>query len=149
MNTGKCIKKMNILRHTVMMLLVYSVLLSFANAADEKAVKKPAEARVKPLVVMKQAEINGRVFFLAEDDKDYVASKLSIKVIDLEDDTVIQTTITDENGRYKLKNLDAGEYRFMVGLLRLKLRVEDSAGVGKSIPKTILVFIPVELGGKR
>ena len=150
--TDKGVMDMNMmLRQFLALFLMFSGILLPVFSAEEKEVEISDDIRAKPLVVMKQAEINGRVFFLAEDDEDYVASDLIIKVLTEDEEKVIQETTTDENGRYVLKNLDAGKYRFMVGLLRLRLRVEDSTeAVGKEkVSKKILVFIPVALGGRR
>ena len=120
------------------------------SSLDVRAEKRKQSAR-PPLVVMKQAEISGKVFFLIDDDTDAAASDIEVKVFDLGDEKLLQETTTDEVGRYALKNLDSGRYYLVIGRLRLVLRVEDADEAEKkdSLPKTIIIFMPKELGEKK
>lgn len=107
----------------------------------------------RPMVVMKQEVIKGRVFFVSEDESEQQpASGLRIELRALGEDEVIATTVTDIEGRYKLENLDVGEYDLSVGLLRMELRVRDPLENPEELqrlPKTILIFIPRTLDTER
>lgn len=117
----------------------------------EKTEPKEGEEapRRRPLVVLKQTEIEGRVFFIGVGKKrDEVAVKLKVNVQREDNDEVIFKTRTDKAGRYTLPNMETGKYRLNVGKLKLDLEVmepEQGSNPSKSIPKKLLVFIPREL----
>jgi 5-hydroxyisourate hydrolase-like protein (transthyretin family) len=121
-----------------------------ARAVDAGAEPPSEGAKRRPLVVMKQVEVKGAVFYLSDDEgEEAPASNVEIKARTLDGGTVLHQTVTDADGRYALPNLAAGTYDFLVGQLRLELRVLDPEqnGAGRRrIPKTILVFIPRSLG---
>jgi hypothetical protein len=102
------------------------------------------------LVVMKQDEIRGKVFFLAEEnEKEQPADELKVEVWTPDSTNLIQSTMTDTNGAYKLPSLQVGRYRMVIGKLDLELRVEDPLKITpgtRTIPKTIIVLIPRSLG---
>lgn len=110
---------------------------------------------VRPLVVLKQAEIEGRVYFLTEDEqgkdkKDATNTKkiVKIKVLTEDQSTVLHQTQTDETGRYTIPNLDVGKYKLVVGKLIVDLLVKDRASNPdnkKELPKPLHIFIPEAL----
>lgn len=124
------------------------------NATDELApeadsTREESVPGRRPLVVLKQTEIAGKVFFLDESEvEDDRAKGVRIEVRTLDAGDLLFGTVTDEKGTYTLPNFDVGTYRLVVGGLILELLIEepDQPGVRKRrIPKTILVFIPKEL----
>lgn len=103
----------------------------------------------KPMVVMKQANISGKAFLLAdvedESSENAAAKYLAIEVRTKDGADLIYESATDENGDFSIPNLDVGEYSVTVGLLKIELHVKDADpdGITKSvIPKKIIVFIP-------
>ena len=125
------------------------LMIACAAAADDAVETAPAKPH---LVVMKQAEIQGVVRFLAdEDNKEAQASNLKIEVWTPDGQKKLAGTVTDAKGAYKLPSLDVGSYRLVVGLLTLDLKVEDpdkAAPDARKVPKTILVLIPRSLGDR-
>ncbi|MBA4386569.1 MAG: hypothetical protein C0404_01230 [Verrucomicrobia bacterium] len=129
-------------------------LLIVAGSAAGEDTNKTASAS-RPLVVMKQAEIAGKVFFLQEDEegnsgKSPLKTKkgIKIKVLSQDQSTTIFKTETDENGSYTLPNLDVGKFKLLVGRLLLDLRVEDAQDNPKKmkeLAKTLHIFIPEAL----
>jgi len=105
------------------------------------------------LVVMKQDEIRGKVYFLAEEnEKEAPAPDMKIEIWTPDSSKLIQSTMTDTNGAYKLPSLDVGPYRMIIGKLNLELRVQDPLKITpgtRTIPKTIIVLIPRSLGPER
>jgi hypothetical protein len=108
---------------------------------------------IRPLVVMKQSEICGRVFFIQEETEKgkpatVVRPGVKIELRTADQDIVLHKTATDESGCFTLPNLDVGAYRLVVARLTMNLRVEDpptaSEGI-KQMSKTIVVFIPGEI----
>jgi uncharacterized surface anchored protein len=102
------------------------------------------------LVVLKQATIRGRVFFLTDDAEETTAKNLTIKILDRKEDKTFYTTKTDKEGRFTLPNLDVGTYRLYAGRLILALEVkepQDAPTTARRIPKTILIYMPVALRG--
>ena len=128
---------------------LYCQVLLAAQPEGKPDGKKPAPKR-RPLVVMKQAEIKGRVFYLAEDDeKEAAAANLQIRLWTLDGKDLLYETSTDKNGKYTFPDLDVGRYKFGVGRLVMELKVvlaDDADPNAAKIPKTILVFIPRSLG---
>ena len=119
--------------------------------AQEESAKTNSPAKTpkrKPMVVMKQANISGKAFLLAdveEESDNTVAKYLAIEVRSKDGADLIYESATDENGDFNIPNLDVGEYRLTVGLLKIDLHVKDAdpEGLTKSvIPKKIIVFIP-------
>lgn len=124
-----------------------------ANGQDKKEDASPKEddqlvqkTKRPPIVVMKQSHIQGKVFFLTqEDDNDAVADNLLIELSSLDDNRVIHSTATDTNGVYTLPDLDRGNYGLNIGRLKMELIVEDPTTTSRQIstlPKNIIVFIP-------
>lgn len=119
---------------------------------DEKADR---ERKIRPIVVMQQSEISGRVFVLQseqskETPKGKTGTDVKIELRTSDQDGVVHRTITDKDGRFVLPNLDVGDYRLRVGRLWVDLRVEappapGSTEAAKQVSKTIVLFIPEEL----
>ena len=122
---------------------------SSTNDAIE-ALMPPAPRR-RPLVVLKQTTIKGRVFLLTEKDgeaEETAAANLPIEVCLPGEDEPIYKVQTDNKGFFSLPNLDMGKYELKVGRLILELRVEEpqeGPTYARRIPKTILVFMPAGL----
>jgi hypothetical protein len=116
-------------------------------AKVDQNIRKNQKPQRKPLVVMKQADILGKVFII-DDEKDTQnspAQRIMIKLANKKEDDAIYETGTDDEGVFKIPNLDKGEYHLIVGLLTLDLNVMDAdpqAAVKMNIPKNIMVFIP-------
>ena len=103
-----------------------------------------------PLVVMKQAQISGRVFLMSEEEDGgtHGASEVSVIVREPEQAGNMLETKTGENGSFVLPDLEVGEYRLIVARLNLRLRVErpDETGGNKLyIAKTLVIFLPQEM----
>jgi len=122
--------------------------VSGASATEGSANGGAAPVR-RPLVVLKQAAIRGRVIFLADDDKEETpAAGLNVEVWTANAKERLYRTETDRTGRCTLPALDVGKYRLMIGMLILVLKVEDPdpiSALREKIPKTILVFMPRQL----
>lgn len=102
-----------------------------------------------PLVVLKQVEIQGQVFFIADKDgKQVAADKINIQVNSIDTHKKLFRTTTDAEGKYTLPNFDLGKYQFLVGRLKLVLEITEPQKAGervKRISKKIIVFIPEEM----
>lgn len=102
-----------------------------------------------PLVVLKQVEIQGQVFFIADKDgKQVPAEKIDIQVNSIDTHKKLFKTTTDADGKYTLPNFDLGKYQFLVGRLKLVLEITEPQKAGervKRISKKIIVFIPEEM----
>ena len=120
-------------------------------AADDKPqdASPSAAPKRKPLVVMKQTEIKGRVFLIGDKGEEAVpAPDILIEVRLKTEEKLLHRTTTDRQGNYTLPSLAVDLYAFKVGLLNLELRVEspEKEFEGKKpIPKMIFVFLPQEL----
>ncbi len=130
-------------------LLMSAVLMAGATAfsADKKEESKDV-ARL-PLVVLKQQEVHGRVFFAGDEgENDTPAGNLKVDLYDSAGTNRIVETKTDAEGKYVLPSIGEGVYRLSFGRLTLELRVVEplkaSAGEAK-IPKSLLVFLPRSL----
>jgi hypothetical protein len=132
--------------------------LSIASAVGEdqatpkaKDESGKAEKQLRdPLVVLKQSYIKGKVFLLAEEDKDVRGSDIQIEVTRKNEEQVLFKTVTEETGDFGLPNLDVGSYSLRIGRLRIELRVEspqetDGEKTTRKIPKTVLVYIPEDM----
>ena len=123
--------------------------LALGAAGDEKA-QAVSKSDRRPLIVMRQAEITGKVYFLADDQSDEAtAADQRVQVLTANGQTNVYETITDKTGGYVLPNLQAGTYQLVVGRLNLELQVldaEKAAAGGQQAAKTILVLIPRSLG---
>lgn len=128
------------------------LLLTPARAQDvarsAPAAGAAASAAYKlPLVVLRQQAIEGRVFFIAEEqESDAYASGVDVQVrLQGAEQPAVQTR-TDEIGRFGLPDLAVGVYRLTIGRLTVELRVMDPAAVeateAAKIPKMIAIFIP-------
>ncbi len=99
-----------------------------------------------PLVVLKQVEIQGQVFLIADKDgKQLPAKKVKIQVNSIDTKKNLFKTTTDDTGKYKLPNFDIGRYQFYVGRLKLELEITKPQKPGKRvkrISKKVIVFIP-------
>jgi len=106
------------------------------------------DSRPRPLVVMKQATIQGRVFFISESGKGSSAGHLVVRIHTSDGKKSLQETKTDKRGQYTLSFLEVGEYQLTVGRLILRLVVEEGkkGSDERKLPKVIMVFIPQELG---
>jgi len=107
----------------------------------------------RPLVVLKQSSIKGRVFFLVdnedEDSSGLVASQVSIRILSKSGGATLHETKADDQGQFTLPNLDVGTYQMVIGRLRLELSVREQTetlGSAKILPKTILIYMPKNLG---
>jgi len=122
---------------------------SSTNDAIE-ALMPPAPRR-RPLVVLKQTTIKGRVFLLTEKDgeaKETAAAKLPIEVCLSGETEPICRTQTEKDGVFSLPNLGVGKYMLKVGRLKLELLVQEpleGPTYARRIPKTILIFLPEAL----
>ena len=120
--------------------------LALADPPAQPDSKSAGKWKRPPLVVMKQADIRGRVFLLTEADKPpQPAPNIKIAVQTYDDGKLLRETASDDEGRYSLPSLDVGRYTLMVGTLKLELQVKDPDQVpagSQTIPKTLLVFIP-------
>ena len=128
------------------------VMLSATSAipAEEDPKTKEEAPKRRPLVVMKQTQITGKVFFLAEEEnEEEAAAELRIEVWTLDGKKRLYKTTTDKAGAYILPSLEVARYRLILGRLQLELKVEEPASTEEEslkIPKIILVFIPRALG---
>lgn len=138
-------------RRAFLCLAVTGVLTVGAAPDVSEPVKssEPAAAPKKhPLVVLKQTEIRGRVFFLPEEGEGQaVASRqLQVEVRERGGGKLLHKTTTGDDGTFTLPDLDVGVYEIRIGGLVLELSVQmRSEGDKKPIPKTLLVFMPREL----
>lgn len=123
------------------------------NAAPDvvepvKSVRSGAAPKRHPLVVLKQTEINGRVFFLPDEGEGdaLAARQLEVTVHDRDGDKLLHKTVTRDDGTFTLPDLEVGIYQIRLGGLVLELNVlARSETIKKSIPKSLLVFMPREL----
>ena len=101
----------------------------------------------RPLVILKQTVIHGRVFLIKEDDKQAYADNMKVEVQTLDGKKSVHKTKTNDDGSFALPSLSVGRYRLDVGRLRLELNVQDAdRAVGQiQLPKTLLIFIPEEM----
>ena len=110
---------------------------------------KSEKVKRKPLVVMKQAEIEGKVFILTpEDETSKGAENIFLEVRTFADDISVYKTKAEKDGSYVLPNLEIGKYRFTVGYLKLELVVENPdllKNRDKKVSKKIIVFLPESL----
>jgi hypothetical protein len=117
--------------------------------AQEKE-KKSGPPKRPPLVVVKQAEIRGRVFFLADGEKEEApGAGLKVLVQSIKDKKTLHQTASDGEGRFVLPSLQMGDYALTVGRLAMELQVKDPDQIAqgaRKMPKTLLVFIPRGLG---
>ena len=140
---------MNAIRYSPLLTLLLLPALAILCLSEEPAKDTPGK---RPIVVMKQAEIRGRVFFLPEGEEEAedvraVGQRVLIRTLDGAD--VLHKTATDKNGEYSIPNLDTGKYQMVVGRLVLELHVAEPGG--KALLKNIVIFIPrmlQEKGGK-
>jgi hypothetical protein len=134
--------------------LALSVAVS-ASAAPEpeaSAPAKPAQPGVvrkrHPLVVLRQSQIGGRVFFLPDEDEGVTsaAAKLDVSVYTRDGSKLLHKTVTGDDGTFVLPDLDVGVYQLHVGALALELGVEGRTNADeRPIPKTLLVYMPKDL----
>jgi hypothetical protein len=134
-------------------IILLGCLCSFSIAQDavdkgkEKGsdVLKPKKGR-SPLVVLKQVEIQGQVFLIADKDgKQLPATDVKIQVNSVDTKKNLYKTVTDKAGKYTLPNFDIGKYQFLVGRLKLALEITEPQKPGERvtrISKKIIVFIP-------
>lgn len=115
---------------------------------DEPAVAGTREKQksAKPIVVLKQAAINGQVFFISDKEGEQrSAQRVKIQIEDIDTGGQLFKTVTDKDGKYVLPNFDKGRYRFIVGRLKLDLEIREPQEPGKRgnrLSKNIIVFIP-------
>lgn len=132
--------------------LAASLALAVSAAPEVSGTDTPSRPGVAqkrhPLVVQKQAEISGRVFFLPDEGEgsSVAAKQLEISVHNRDGSKVLHKTITDDDGQFVLPDLGEGIYQIRLGGLILDLHVLARANDGKkSIPKSLLVFMPRDL----
>lgn len=117
-----------------------------ANIQEEEAVT--AKGRV-PLVVLKQATIEGQIFLITDKEgKQIPAKNIKVQVNSIDTEASLFKTTTDDEGKYTLPNFDVGKYQFVVGRLKLEIEVTEAQQAGKRmkrISKKIIVFIPEEM----
>ncbi len=115
-------------------------------AAGQTPVEPDKPKGRKPVVVLKQAAIEGQVLLMAEKDGHQVpAEDVEIQVRNIDTRASLFKTTTDENGKYTLPNFDIGKYQFIVGRLKLELEIIEAQKPGKRITrisKKIIIFIP-------
>jgi hypothetical protein len=103
----------------------------------------------RPLVVLKQTAIRGRVFLLNEaEEGDVRGVNVKVEVWTERGGRRLVDTKTDDKGEYTLPNLETGTYELRIGRLRLDLKVMEPAdrpSGSRVVPKTIVVFIPASL----
>ena len=122
--------------------------VEWVHAADESEVEEFAHPKRRPLVVLKQTRIKGRVFILSDDGSDSAARDLKVEVRTSDGEDLLFDTKTDDHGTYLLPDLDVGLYRLVMGLLEVELKVEDPGELPahtRRVPKTIITFIPQEM----
>lgn len=147
-----------IMIYSCMLMFFMFVLIPFAaGQGDTDVLEKKEEIGKKtgetvlhrrPLVVLRQSSISGRVFLLSQDAKDSVAEQLKIQIRDRTEQKLLFETRTDKEGRFALPNLDVGKYGLIIGRLKLVLEVREpltGPTSARRIPKTIIVFIPEAL----
>jgi hypothetical protein len=129
------------------LLFALAVMLALSGVAAEPSTNATAKPGRRPLVVLKQTAIHGRVLLIMAEEELAVASDLPVQVLKQKDDEAIHKTVTDKDGTFTLPSLDVGMYRIMTGRLIMDLRVEDPANSkGKTlVPKTILIVMPEAL----
>ena len=121
------------------------------SAEPEGGEREAVSAR--PLVVMKQTEISGQIYFLRENPEKgragvEVKQAIKIELHKPNQDNVACATVTDAKGHFVLPNLDVGTYHMIVGRLEVDLKVVEpqaSSDKAKPLPKTIVIFIPTEV----
>ncbi|OVE75619.1 hypothetical protein BVX97_04335 [bacterium E08(2017)] len=129
------------------MLLVFAGLCSVVQAQEVPGLLEEEPKRA-PLVVLKQATIQGQVFFLSEDAEQKPAKEIDIRVNTAETKKKLYETKTDKEGKYLLPNFDIGRYQLVVGRLKLGLVVttpEKAKERVRRASKKIIVFIPEAL----
>lgn len=130
--------------------LVAATAVAVVAAPDSVEPARPGAGTQKrhPLVVLKQTEIHGRVFFLSEEGEgDAVpARQLPVAVFDHGGRKEVHKTVTDDDGFFSLPDMDVGVYQIRIGGLTLDLSVEVNSGSAeKTIPKQLLVYMPKAL----
>jgi hypothetical protein len=121
---------------------------AYANDASTNAPSSGETSRRRPLVVLKQATIKGRIFIIVDENSTRPARKSKIEILDKEGDRKIHETVVDEEGGFTLPNMETGQYMLKAGRLYLELVVQSPEGpesTVKRIPKTILIFTLSEL----
>ena len=132
------------MRYQLYILVFLCCICSIAAGQNPADSEKPKGR--KPLVVLKQAAIEGQVLLLAEKDGQQVpAEDVEIQVRNIDTRASLFKTTTDKNGKYTLPNFDIGKYQFIVGRLKLELEIIEAQKPGKRITrisKKIIIFIP-------
>ena len=98
----------------------------------------------RPLVVLKQTAIHGRVFFLNDEDEQSLAKDMNVEIGKPKEAKVICRTRTGNDGTFVLPSLDVGAYEMKAGRLIVELKVEepDETSGRTRLPKTILIIMP-------
>ena len=96
---------------------------------------------------MKYADIHGQVFIASEKRgrKETPAAGVTVQIQDVQSNYVLRTTNTDEQGRYDFARIDPGEYKLVIGALRLKLKVIPEPLNTQELPKIIIAVLPKEM----
>jgi len=122
---------------------------AIAHAADPVGPKDGRGYR-RHLVVVRQAEIAGRVYYLSEGKEDDApAAGVKVSVVATNSEESVFDTATDDAGRFTLSGIGLGTYQLNVGLLKVLLTVQDplQPGQGQTLaPKAVLIMIPRTLG---
>ena len=101
----------------------------------------------RPLVVIKQTAIHGRVFFLNDDDEQSLGKDVKVEIRKSKESKVLCQTRTADDGTFVLPSLDVGLYEMKAGKLTVELKVEDpqeTPGLTR-LPKTILIIMPAAM----
>lgn len=69
-----------------------------------------------PSETIKIGELKGKIVALSENAEPIKQAKIELKQID-ETETVVETTTTDENGKFSISNVKQGEYKFVVSII--------------------------------
>jgi hypothetical protein len=121
-----------------------------AALAADAAGPKDGRGYRRHLVVVRQAEIAGRVYYLSEGKEDDApAAGVQVSVVATNSEESVLDTATDDAGRFTLTGLQLGTYQLNVGLLKVLLTVQDPPAVGQGqtlAPKAVLILIPRTLG---
>ena len=142
-----------ICKSTICVAIVLCVCLGPLTMATGAELTKPAELAKPtekspgrpPLIVMRQVEIKGKVFFLTEQGDRHAVAKTKIQVYSQDGKRLLYKSRTDKEGVFILPNLAVGMYKLKIGLLLMALKVEDPLLVNAEesrIPKSIVVFMP-------
>jgi len=117
-----------------------------AQAAQPSSAE-PENTNSQSGIVMKYADIHGQVFIASEKRgrKETPAAGVTVQIQDVQSNYVLRTTNTDEQGRYDFARIDPGEYKLVIGALRLKLKVIPEPLNTQELPKIIIAVLPKEM----